>query len=61
MALDDFDIDEIRLEGVPTFRAHLTNHLDDSDRAHFKALVKQHVTPREMDVEFFCCCLCNVV
>ena len=59
MALDDFDLDEIRLEGVPTWRAPMTAVLDDHDRAYFKELVNAHVVPKNVHVETFRWRLCN--
>ena len=57
VALDDFDIDEIRIEGVPTYRASQNVDLDDSERAHFKELVSQHVMPKKVDLwEISCFC-----
>ena len=56
VALDDYDIDDLRLEGVPTWRATPTRQLDEHDRAYFKDLVKSHVVPAHVDVELFCWC-----
>ena len=56
VALDDHDISEIRLEGVPTWRPSPTAKLDEHDRAYFKDLVKSHVVPAAVDVELFCWC-----
>ena len=64
VALDDNDIDEIRLEGVPTYRPSPTVKLDEHDRAYFKDLIKSHVLPAPVDVVLFCLynsvyCNCN--
>ena len=54
MTLDDHEIDEIRLEGIPTWRPSPTATLDEQDRAFYKDLVKSHVVPKPVDVELFC-------
>ena len=61
VALDDHDIDEIRLEGVPNWRAEPTVKLDEHFRAYYKDLVKSHVVPKKVDAELFCLCLCMYV
>ena len=64
VALDDVDLDEIRLEGDPTWRVPMTAVLDDDDRAYCRELVDARVVQKPtdlVDVETFCWrhCTCN--
>ena len=60
VTLDGYGDGEIKLEGVPTWKAQPHIELDDELREYYKKECEGHIIPAPVDVDLFTCVVCDV-